>query len=316
MNARSDARSVADVPHTPERQVRANGIDICHETFGDPACPALLLIMGLGAQMVQWDDGFCTALAGRGLHVIRFDNRDVGRSTWLDAAGVPDMIGFLLGRARDWGKTPYLLRDMAADAVGLLDALGIQRAHIVGASMGGAIAQEVAFRHPDRVLTLTCIMASSGEPGALPTSAAMEVLTRRIPVDSLESYTEGFIRAWKVLRVAPFPEDDAADFQRARVTWKRGQSAGGRARQLAAVFGSGSRKAGLARVRAPALVIHGRLDPLVPVDHGVTLAQLIPGTRLHIIEGMGHSLPIRLWPEIVDLIAGHAGAFPTRAPGA
>ena len=306
----------ANVPHTPERHASANGIEICYDTFGDPAAPALLLIMGLGCQMVHWDDGFCAALAQRGFHVIRYDNRDVGRSTRFDAAGVPDMIGFLIGRAAGWGKTPYLLRDMAEDAVGLLSALGIERAHIVGASMGGAIAQEVAFRHPDRVLTLTCIMASSGEPGAAPTPAAMQVLTRRVPEDSLDAYADGFIRAWKVLRGGSFPEDEAHDPQRARLTWERGLNAPGRARQLAAIFASGSRREGLGRIRAPALVIHGREDPLVPVDHGIMLASLIPGARLHIIDGMGHALPIRFWPQIVDLIAGHAGMPPIGAPAA
>lgn len=304
------------LPHTPERRVGANGIDICYDTFGDPDAPPLLLIMGLGCQMVQWDDGFCAALGARGFHVIRFDNRDVGRSTWLDAAGVPDILGFLLGRTQTWGNTPYLLRDMAEDAVGLLDALDITRAHIVGASMGGAIAQEIAFGHPDRVLSLTCIMASSGEPGAPPTPAAMEVLTRRLQEDTVQSYAESFARTWKVLRVAPFPEDDAKDPERARLTWHRGLNPAGRARQLAAIFASGSRREGLDRIRAPTLVIHGRLDPLVPLDHGITLANLIRGARLHIIEGMGHSLPIRLWPQIVELIAGHAGAPNTGAQAA
>ena len=305
----------ASVPHTPERRVAANGIDICYDTFGDPAAPPLLLIMGLGCQMVQWDDDFCATLASRGFHVIRFDNRDVGRSTWLDAAGVPDILGFLLGQRQTWGNTPYLLRDMAQDAVGLLEAHGISRAHIVGASMGGAIAQEIAFGHPDRVLTLTCIMASSGEPGAPPTPDAMEVLTRRLPEDTLQAYAESFARTWKVLRVGSFPEDDAKDAERARLTWQRGLNAAGRARQLAAIFASGSRREGLGRLRAPALVIHGRLDPLVPVDHGIMLASLIRGARLHIVEEMGHALPIRLWPQIVELIAGHAGGTKSRRPG-
>jgi pimeloyl-ACP methyl ester carboxylesterase len=142
------------------------------------------------------------------------------------------------------------------------------------------------------------------------------MLTRRVPEDSLDAYADGFIRTWKVLRVDPFPEDEAADPHRARVTWERGLNAPGRARQLAAIMGSGSRRERLGHVRAPALVIHGKVDPLVPVDHGITLASLIPDARLHIVEGMGHALPIRFWPQIVDLIARHAGAPPAGAAAA
>ena len=183
--------AAVDTGKTPERFAEANGIRLCFDSFGDPADPPLLLVMGLGSQMIAWDDGFCAQLAARGLHVIRFDNRDIGLSTRFDAAGVPDvgaaLMALMLGRPI---RAPYLLRDMADDAIGLLDHLGIARAHVVGASMGGAIAQLLAIHHPQRVRSLTSIMATSGAKGLPPpTAAAMAVLTKPSPTD-LTGYTE------------------------------------------------------------------------------------------------------------------------------
>jgi pimeloyl-ACP methyl ester carboxylesterase len=287
--------------------VSANGIEICHDTFGDRTAPPLLLVMGLAAQMIAWDETFCEQLAARGYFVIRFDNRDIGLSTKFPQHGTPDLMA-LLGQAL-LGKpvtASYTLRDMAADAVGLLDALGIRRAHVVGASMGGAIGQEMAIHFPDRLLTLTSIMSSTGDP-SLPqaTPEATAVLLSPPPKDR-ESYFEAYKRTWSVLRGPGFPLDEAKDLERAARAWERGLNPPGVARQLAAILASGSRTAALAAVRVPTLVIHGDADPLVRHEGGVATAKAIPGARLLTIKGMGHALPISMWPQLIDAIAAHA----------
>jgi pimeloyl-ACP methyl ester carboxylesterase len=287
--------------------VSANGIELCYDTFGDRAAPPLLLVMGLAAQMIAWDEAFCEQLAARGYFVIRFDNRDIGRSTRFPQHGAPDLMA-LLSQAlmRKPVTAPYTLRDMAADAVGLLDALGITRAHIVGASMGGAIGQEMAIHFADRVLTLTSIMSSTGDP-SLPqaTPEAMAVLLAPPPKDR-DSYFESYKRTWAVLRGPGFPLDEAKDLERAARAWERGLNPPGVARQLAAILASGDRTAALASVRVPTLVIHGDADPLVRHQGGVATAKAIPGARLVTIKGMGHALPISMWPQLIDAIAEHA----------
>ena len=287
--------------------VPANGIKLCYDTFGDRTAPPLLLIMGLAAQMIAWDEAFCEQLAARGYFVIRFDNRDIGLSTRFPEYGTPDLMA-LLGQAlmRKPVTAPYTLRDMAADAAGLLDALGITRAHVVGASMGGAIAQEVAIHFPDRLLTLTSIMSSTGDP-SLPqaTPEAMAVLLAPPPKDR-DSYFESYKRTWAVLRGPGFPLDEAKDLERAARAWDRGLNPPGVARQLAAILASGDRTAALASVRVPTLVIHGSADPLVRHQGGVATAKAIQGARLLTIDGMGHALPISMWPQLIDAIAAHA----------
>ena len=287
--------------------VPANGIELCYDTFGDRAAPPLLLIMGLAAQMIAWDEAFCEQLAARGYFVIRFDNRDIGRSTRFPQHGAPDLMA-LLGQAlmRKPVTAPYTLRDMAADAASLLDALGIARAHIVGASMGGAIGQEMAIHFADRVITLTSIMSSTGDP-SLPqaTPEAMAVLLAPPPKDR-DSYFESYKRTWAVLRGPGFPLDEARDLQRAARAWERGLNPPGVARQLAAILASGDRTAALASVRVPTLVIHGDADPLVRHQGGVATAKAIPGARLVTIKGMGHALPISMWSQLIDAIAEHA----------
>jgi pimeloyl-ACP methyl ester carboxylesterase len=287
--------------------VPANGIELCYDTFGDRAAPPLLLVMGLAAQMIAWDEAFCEQLAARGFFVIRFDNRDIGLSTRFPEHGTPDLMA-LLGQAlmRKPVTAPYTLRDMAADAAGLLDALGITRAHIVGASMGGAIAQEMAIHLPDRLLTLTSIMSSTGDP-SLPqaTPEAMAVLLAPPPKDR-DSYFESYKRTWAVLRGPGFPLDEAKDMERAARAWDRGLNPPGVARQLAAILASGDRTAALASVRVPTLVIHGSADPLVRHQGGVATAKAIEGARLLTIDGMGHALPISMWPQLIDAIAAHA----------
>lgn len=294
------------VSHTAAALAKANGIELCYDSFGDPAAPPLLLIMGLAGQMIAWDEDFCGRLAARGLRVIRFDNRDIGLSTCFDAAGLPDigaaLMSALLGRPVD---APYRLHDLADDAVGLLDALGIESAHVVGASMGGAVAQLMAIHHPRRVRTLTSIMASTGEPGLPPpTPEAMAVLTKPTPADKA-AYVESYRQTWQVLRGGRFADDEARDLERAERNFARGLNPAGVARQLMAILASGGRRSGLAGVRVPTLVIQGDIDPLVPLACGIDIANAVPGARLCVVPGMGHALPIAMWPQIVDAIADH-----------
>ena len=294
-------------PHTPPAQARANGIELCWDSFGDPEAPPLLLIMGLAAQMIAWDDEFCGELAARGYRVIRFDNRDVGLSSRFAEAGVPNVqAAFVKAMKGEPVEAPYLLRDMADDAVGLLDALGIATAHVVGASMGGAIGQTLAIHHPLRLRTLTSIMATTGAPGLPPpTPEALGVLLKPTPADQA-GYFESYVQTWNVLRAGSFPLDEARDLARAGQNFARGLNPAGVARQLIAILASGSRKQALGSVRLPTLVIHGDADPLVPLACGIDTADSVPGAKLVIVKGMGHALPISMWPQIIDAIAAHA----------
>lgn len=293
----------------PTLHARANGIDLAYDCFGDPAGQPLLLIMGLGTQMIAWDEAFCAQLAARGFRVIRFDNRDIGRSTWFDDAGIPDvgklLMQALAGGSVDAAGVRYTLADMADDAVGLLDALDIPSAHIVGASMGGAIAQEIALRHPARVRTLVPIMATSGAPGLPPPQpAAMQILLTPTPTER-SAYLARYRNVMKVLRAGDFPEEEALDDARGERAFERGVNPAGVARQLAAIIVSGSRRERLPGVSAPTLVIHGDADPLVPIECGRDIARSVPGAAMVTVPGMGHALPRSAWPQIVDAIAGH-----------
>jgi pimeloyl-ACP methyl ester carboxylesterase len=295
------------VPRTPAAFANANGIELCYDTFGDPDAPPLVLIMGLAGQMVAWDDLFCAELASRGYRVIRFDNRDIGRSTRFDHAGVPDVGAAMMASLQGQPvPAPYLLRDMAQDVVGLLDVLGIDEAHVVGASMGGAIGQLLAIEHPERVRTLTSIMSTTGAPDLPPpTPDALATLMKPTPRDKV-AYIESYRQSWKVLRAGRFPEDEARDLARAEQNFARGLNPPGVARQLVAILASGSRKDALARVKVPTLVIHGAADPLVPLACGIDTAEAVPGAKLRVMEGMGHALPISMWPQLIDAIAAHA----------
>jgi pimeloyl-ACP methyl ester carboxylesterase len=299
--------ATGDIAHTPEAFAPANGLTLCYDTFGDPAAPPLLLIMGLGAQMILWDDDFCARLAARGYHVIRFDNRDIGRSTYLSEVVQVD-LGELTARQLQ-GKpiaSPYTLRDMAADAAALLDHLAIAAAHVVGASMGGMIAQEMALTFPRHVRTLTSIMSSTGNPMLPPpTPEAAAVLLAPPPVGR-DAYIQAFCNNWKVLRAGSFPQDEARDPGRAARMYDRGTNPAGVARQLLGIIASGDRTARLAGVTAPTLVIHGVPDPLVRVQAGRATAAAIPGAKFLEIQHMGHALPMEIWPAVIDAIAGHA----------
>ena len=293
--------------HQPPQIAHANGIDICYEIFGDPTAEPLLLIMGLGAQMIHWDDEFCRQLATRGFRVIRFDNRDIGKSSKMTGGKRLSPVELLKLRfLKIPVAAPYKLIDMARDTVGLMDVLGITSAHLVGASMGGMIAQEVAISFPQRVRSLTSIMSTTGDPKVPPPSREAAAMLMAPPPTSREEYFERFAKTWKVLRVGSFPEDEALDPARAARTYERGLNPAGVGRQLRAILASGSRKERLRAVTAPTLVIHGTVDPLVRPEGGKDTAASIPGAKLLMIEGMGHALPIPMWPQIIGAIADHA----------
>ena len=296
-----------NVPHSDQASAKVNGIEIVYDTFGDSDAPPLLLIMGLGCQMIDWPDEFCAPLAARGYWVIRFDNRDVGLSTKFDEAGIPNIDALLAALGRGEGvQVPYLIRDMADDAVGLLDALEIESAHVVGLSMGGNIAQTMAIHYPERVSTLTSIMSSTSEPGLPPpTEEAWELLSDPAPTDRAE-YIEYRVRHRHVLGGPNYPVDEALAREIAEQRFDRCLHPPGFARQLAAIIASGSRKEALKSVTAPTLVIHGDADPLVPVECGIDTANSVPGAELLIIEGMGHDWPPSLWPQVIEAIAQHA----------
>ena len=300
--------------HQPPQIARANGIELCYEIFGDAGAEPLLLIMGLGAQMIQWDDDFCRQLAMRGFRVIRFDNRDIGKSSRMTGGKRLSPVELLKLRfLRIPVAAPYTLRDMALDVIGLMDALQLKAAHLVGASMGGMIAQEVAITFPERVRSLTSIMSTTGNPKVPPPSREAGAILMAPPPATKEEYFERFAQTWKVLRAGSFPEDEALDRNRAERTYERGLNPAGVGRQLRAILASGSRKSRLRSVKAPTLVIHGTVDPLVHPDGGKDTAASIPGSRLLMIEGMGHALPIPIWPEIIDAIDRHAHAASAKA---
>jgi pimeloyl-ACP methyl ester carboxylesterase len=305
---------VNSLAHQPPQLARANGIELCYEIFGAADAEPMLLIMGLGAQMIHWDDDFCRQLAARGFRVIRFDNRDIGQSSKLTGGKRLGPVELLkLRYLKIPVAAPYRLHDMALDVIGLMDALGIKSAHLVGASMGGMIAQEVAISFPQRVRSLTSIMSTTGNPKVPPPTREAAAVLMAPPPKTREEYFERFALTWKVLRVGSFPQDEALDRSRAERTFERGLNPAGVARQLRAVLASGSRKERLASVKAPTLVIHGTVDPLVRPEGGKDTAASIPGAKLLMIEGMGHALPIPMWPEIIDAIDKHAHAADAKA---
>ena len=286
-------------------RVNTGTVALEYDTFGNPAHRPLLLVMGLGAQMIAWDEGFCEALAEQGHYVIRFDNRDCGLSTKFDAAGTPDMQSLVASLAA--GETPaipYTLDDMADDAVALLDHLDLPNAHICGASMGGMIVQTVALRHPERVRSLTSIYSSTGDrslPQATP--EAMAALTSPVPPD-LEGFLERSLYVSKTIGSPGFPFDEAQQRTKATLSFERGLCPEGTSRQMVAIIAHGDRTPGLRALTIPTLVIHGTADPLIPLPCGEATAAAIPGAELLVIEGMGHDLPRDAWPQMVSAISG------------
>ena len=278
-----------------------SGIEIAYETFGDPGEPALLLVMGLGMQMLGWDEELCELLVARGFHVIRFDNRDVGLSTKL--RGRPNVIAGAAGLA----SAEYRLSDMAEDAAGLLDHLGIERAHLVGASMGGMIAQSLAARQPRRALSLCSIMAGPGGR-ALSTMPRLSVLGTLLarPPREREAYAEHVATIFERIGSPGFEADHERLRRRALLSYDRCFHPAGTARQLMAIMASGNRTAEIRCIRCPTLVLHGRDDRLVPPAAGKAVAKAIPAARLELVAGMGHDLPRQLWPRFAELIAENA----------
>jgi pimeloyl-ACP methyl ester carboxylesterase len=296
------------VHHSEPTRITSNGIDLIYDTFGEPDGTPLLLIMGLGCQMIDWKDEFCSLLVGRGFRVIRFDNRDVGKSTILEDAGHPRIAEMIEAMQRgETVEVPYVLSDLVADTIGLLDAIGVETAHVMGLSMGGMIAQLMAAGHPDRVLTLTSIMSTTGEPG-LPVSTPEAWACLTAPLETeLEPFLEQYISKWRVYAGPKYPIDPGLARDHASRLFERGIHNAGRDRQLAGILASGSRKEALASVTCPTLVIHGDSDPVVRVEAGMATADAINGAELLIFEGMGHDLAKGLWPRVVETIARHAG---------
>ncbi len=294
--------------HTPETRIDVGrGVEITYETFGNPEHPPLLLVMGLAMQMIAWDTDFCAALAAKGYYVIRFDNRDVGRSSWFDHLGMPNIPELIQKRlARQPIEVPYQLTDMVEDTVGLLDALGIDAAHVVGASMGGMISQLLAIHHPERVRTLTSWMSTTGDPSlprAQPHVIAAIMMPKPTRPEALVAYA---LELWKILNGSVFPMDKERVKTRSLLAMERGANPKGVGRQIAAILAAPSRRKPLRKLQVPTLVIHGDNDPLVPVECGIDTAEHIPRAKLHIIPGKGHAFPPVLWPQILEAIAQHA----------
>ncbi len=293
-----------------EERARVGGLELVYDTIGDPADPPLLLVMGLGMQLIHWDRELCELFAERGFHVIRFDNRDAGLSTKVSAP-VPNVMRLMAGLPT---RVPYLLEDMAADTLGLLDHLGIERAHVAGTSMGGMIAQTMAIRSPERVLSLASMLSTTGDRWVgTPRLKVWSVLTRRAP-DDRDAYVEHFLRVFRLIGSPAYPHDEERTRALAAAAYDRCHYPAGTARQLAAIMASGSRTAGLRRLEVPAVVIHGEDDPLVPLRAGVATARAIPGAELIKIPGMGHDMPKELWPTFVEAIAKNAERAVVRQP--
>ena len=289
----------------PEQLARVGSLELCYESFGDPADPTVLLIMGLGTQMLAWAPEFCEQLAAEGFRVIRFDNRDIGRSTHIKDKRPPSVVELVLRRPRN---PAYTLEDMADDAAGLLDALGIAAADVVGASMGGMIAQAMAVRHPAKVRSLTSIMSTTGSQRVgQPSPRVLPFLLKAPPTDREEAI-ERVVRLFGVIASPGFERDPAATRDLAAQSIDRSSDRTGAGRQLAAIMASGNRRKGLRTISAPTLVIHGTDDRMVNVSGGKATARAIPGARLELIRGMGHDLPRGVWDRVVDLIVTHARA--------
>ena len=285
----------------------ANRITVEYEIIGDIADPALLLVMGLGAQLISWPDPFCAQLADRGFAVVRYDNRDVGLSQKFEDAGTPDLAAILgaLGSG-DAVPAPYTLGDMADDGIALIEGLGLSPAHIVGASMGGMIVQEMVIRHPGAVRSLCSIMSTTGDRSVgQPTPDALAVLLQPPPATRAEVIEAG-VRGSRVIGSPRYPTDEAELRAGAALAYDRSYYPQGPARQIAAILSAEDRTAALGAVDVPTLVIHGDADPLVTPTGGEATAKAVPGSELLVIEGMGHDLPEALWPEVIAAIAANA----------
>jgi pimeloyl-ACP methyl ester carboxylesterase len=290
-------------------RIGANGISLEVEDHGPPGGEPLVLIMGLGMQLVAWHEDFVASLVRRGFRVIRFDNRDIGLSQHFDHLGVPNVAMEAVKHAMGLPvRSPYSLVDMANDTAGLLDALGLRSAHVCGASMGGMIAQQLAVRHPQRVKSLTLMMTTSGArrlPGpSLRVRGAL--LSRPSDPKNFDSIVTHYVELYKLIGSPGYPASDAWLRQRMAQSVRRSHRPRSVARQLVAIAADGDRTPLLTQIKAPTQVLHGTADPLVPVAAGHDLAERIPGARLELIDGMGHDLPVPLWPRFADAISAAA----------
>ena len=277
-------------------------IDIAYQQFGDSSNPPVFLIMGGGAQMIHWPDSFCESLVRHGLQIIRFDNRDTGHSTHITDAPVPDLAAAMKG---DYSTASYSLSDMASDTVGLMDFLGFDRVHLVGASMGGMIAQTIAIEYPGRVCSLTSIMSTTGNPAVGQTDFASLAHIGMPPQDDRQGFIEWSVRSLNAIGSTQYPLDEEAAADRAGRAWDRDHDPLGMLRQSVAVLKSGDRTELLKKLRVPALVIHGSTDKMLHVSGGKATAQAIPGAKLQIIEEMGHGFPPALLDVFAHQIAQH-----------
>ncbi|MFJ7214530.1 alpha/beta fold hydrolase [Amycolatopsis sp. NPDC098790] len=286
------------------------GVSLAYERIGDAGADPLVLVAGLGQQLHSWPDAFCAQLADRGFEVVRFDNRDTGRSTH-PRFRPPSLLGMLAGR---FPAQQYDLLDMAADTIGLFDALDLETAHIAGVSMGGMISQTVAARYPDRIRTLTSIMSTTGSRLlGRPALSTLRMMGAK-PPKSREEAVESAIRMFRHIGSHGFPFDEAFVRELAGTGWDRDPTSGGVGRQLAAIMKSGNRTPLLRKITAPTLVVHGDRDRMVHPTGGAATARAIPGARLETVSGMGHDLPEGAWPTILDLIDKHARSSDVTAP--
>jgi pimeloyl-ACP methyl ester carboxylesterase len=287
-----------------------NGIDIEYDTFGDRDGSPLLLIMGLSSQMVAWPESFCRKLAQSGHWVLRFDNRDVGLSSKIEGVGIPDLMAAMAAHQQGQPvEAPYTLSDMAADALGLMDALKLEKAHVCGLSMGGMIAQVMAMEYPRRISSLISMESSTGDP-TLPSAKpqAMEAMLSPPPQDR-DGYIQHAVEVFRAFSGGSDKFDETLERELAVNSYDRSFYPLGFVRQLAAILASGDRSERLASVTAPTLVIHGADDPLVPLAHGRATARVIPGAKLLVVEGLGHGIAYpTLWDEIIDAITQHTSA--------
>jgi len=294
-----------------ERLAPSNGIEIAYQEVGDPDGEPLILVMGLATQMIAWDDELCSMLADRGFRVIRFDNRDIGHSTQLDGAHVPDRLDLLLRRRE---TAAYRLSDMAADTVGLMDHLGIDSAHVTGISMGGMIGQTIAIEHPDRIRSLVSMCSTTGNRWVgQPTFKVFAHMLADAPRDR-DAFIRRIQRTYELIGSPAYPTDQERLLRVAEGSWDRGHNPRGVLRQLHAIVASGDRTAALHKLNLPVTAIHGTRDSLIRQSGGRATARAIPGARLHLIEGMGHDLPSKLWPLFTDEIAGTAARAGWQAP--
>jgi pimeloyl-ACP methyl ester carboxylesterase len=286
-----------------EQMAPANGIELAYQEMGDPDGEPLILVMGLATQMIAWDEEFCSLLADRGFRVVRFDNRDIGRSTKIDSAGLPSRVDMISGRR---ASAAYLLRDMARDTIGLMDHLRFDSAHLVGVSMGGMIVQTAAIEFPERVRSMVSMMSTTGSRWVGPPSYRAFGVLLGTPPKGRDAVVERGVKTFSVIGSPGFPFDEERVRDVAGRSYDRGHSSAGVLRQLHAITASGDRTRALRDVDVPTTVIHGSRDPLVRPGGGRATARAIPGARLRMIDGMGHDLPRAVWPEVVEAIAANA----------